>query len=484
MNILTSKLIRKSEESTVLSGAFSFRQLMYLAGTKAGEIINEKFSCENKKIAVLCGKGNNGGDGFCLAYYLYGMGADVTVITPFGKPETEDAKYYYKELSFVKITDSFEEHCRYDIIIDSLYGIGYTARENKAFDGLIERVNEYNAIKIAIDIPSGVHADSSKVANTAFMADFTVTFIALKPCFVLPSGSDYCGETVVADIGVKPADISYEIIEKPVFKKRLHNSHKGNYGTALIIAGSYGMAGAAILATKASLRSGLGIAKCLVCEGIYAPFTTSVPEAVCVPCKQTENGIIDTKNLDVNRLAENCSAILIGCGLGKGEEIREILIEALSQDKLPVIIDADGINALASSIDILKKSKAPVILTPHPGEMARLTGKTVKEIEENRIITAKEFSLEYGCTLVLKGANTIVASDKGEIFFNITGNSGMATGGSGDVLSGIIVSLLAQGYDPLFSAKSAVYLHGSAADRAILKKSRHALLPSDIIEEL
>ncbi len=484
MNILTKELIRKSEESAVSSGAFSFRQLMLIAGTRAGEIINDKFSCENKKIAVLCGKGNNGGDGFCIADYLYGMGADVTVITPLGKPETEDAKYYYEKLSFVKITDSFEESSRYDIIIDALYGIGYTARENKAFVELIQRVNAYNALKIAIDIPSGVEANSGKTDKTAFMADFTVTFIALKPCFVLPFGSDYCGETVVADIGVKPIEQSYKVIEKPVFKKRRHNSHKGDYGTALIIAGSYGMAGAAVLATKASLRSGLGIAKCLVCEGIYAPFTASIPEAVCIPCKQTANGIIDSSLLDIKSLSENCTAILIGCGLGKGEEIKDILRQALSQEKLPVIIDADGINALASSIDILKKSKASVIITPHPGEMARLCGKLVKEIEENRIKTAEEFSLEFGCTVVLKGANTVVASDKGEIFFNVTGNSGMATGGSGDVLSGIIVSLLAQGYDPLFSAKAAVYLHGSAADRAVLKRSRHALLPSDIIEEL
>ncbi len=484
MNILTKELIRKSEESAVSSGAFSFRQLMYKAGTRAGEIIHNRFPCENKKIAVLCGKGNNGGDGFCIADYLYGMGADVTVITPLGKPETEDAKYYYQKLKLIKIKDSFETDDKYDIIIDAIYGIGYTARENKAFAELTEAVNSYNAIKIAVDIPSGVEANSGKTDKTAFLADFTVTFITLKPCFVLPPASDYCGETVVADIGVKPIEQGFKVIEKPVFKKRRHNSHKGDYGTALIIAGSYGMAGAAVLAAKAALRSGLGIAKCLVCEGIYAPFTASIPEAVCIPCKQTENGILNSEYINIEELSQNCSAILIGCGLGKGEEIRALLSQALAQENLPVIIDADGINALALCIDILKKSKASVIITPHPGEMSRLTGKSIKEIEENRIKTASDFAKEYGCTVVLKGANTVVASSNGEIFFNMTGNSGMATGGSGDVLSGITVSLLAQGYEPLFSAKAAVYLHGTAADKAVLKRSRHALLPSDIIEEL
>ncbi|MBQ1989100.1 MAG: NAD(P)H-hydrate dehydratase [Clostridia bacterium] len=482
MKILTKELIRESEESAVLNGAFTFRQLMYKAGITAGDIINKKLSCNSKKIAILCGNGNNGGDGFVIADYLYGIGADVTVIIPFGKPKTSDAKYYFDNLEFVKMTDSFEGN--FDIIIDALFGIGYMYRENNLAEDLFEKINNANGIKVAVDIPSGVEANSGFVGKNAVKADLTVTFIALKPCFVLPDGSDYCGEVVIADIGVIPKEGGYSVIEKPRFEKRRHNSHKGSYGTAVLITGSYGMAGAAILAAKSALRSGLGIAKCVLCESIYAPFTSSVPEAVCLPKKQKESGVLDSSDINIKELTQNASALLFGCGVGKGIDIRNILEDVIKNSKVPVVIDADGINALADGIDILKEAEVPLILTPHPGEMARLCGKNVKEIEADRINVARQFAKEYDCTLVLKGANTIVAHKNGDIYFNLTGNPGMATGGSGDVLSGIIVSLLAQGHSPEFSAKSGVYLHGAAADKAAEKRSMHALIPSDIIEEL
>jgi len=482
MKILTKELIRESEESAVLNGAFTFRQLMYKAGITAGEIINKKLGCSSKKIAILCGKGNNGGDGFVLADYLYGIGADVTVIIPFGEPETPDAKYYFENLEFIKITDNFEG--KFDIIIDALFGIGYMYRENNIAEDLFEKINNADGIKVAVDIPSGVESNSGFVGKTAVKADLTVTFIALKPCFVLPDGSDYCGEVVVADIGVVPKEGGYWVIGKPEFNKRRHNSHKGTYGTAVLITGSYGMAGAAILAAKSALRSGLGIAKCVLCQSIYAPFTAAVPEAVCLPKKQKESGILDSSDINIKELTENASALLFGCGVGKGQDIRNILEDIIKNSDVPVVLDADGINALADGIDILKEAEVPLIITPHPGEMARLCGKSVKEIESDRINIARQFAMEYGCTLVLKGANTIVAHKNGEIYFNITGNPGMATGGSGDVLSGIIVSLLAQGYSPEFSARSGVYLHGAAADKAAGKRSEHALIPSDIIEEL
>ena len=311
----------------------------------------------------------------------------------------------------------------------------------------------------------------------AFKADYTVTFIALKPAFLLPCGSDYCGEVTVADIGVAPIDFDFKTTQKPIFQKRRHNSHKGDYGTALLICGSYGMAGAAILAAKAALRSGLGIAKCVIDERIYQAFTASVPEAVCVPIKENEN-------TDIKVLTEKCSALLFGCGSGTSENARKTLENVLKFSDIPIVLDADGINLLCSNIELLKKSKVPVIITPHPGEMARLCGKSVKEIEQNRIEISKNFATEYGCTLVLKGANTIIAENNGNISFNTTGHPGMATGGSGDVLAGITVSLLAQGFSPEFAAKSAVYLHGLAGDKAAAKRSCHALIPSDIIEEL
>jgi len=316
------------------------------------------------------------------------------------------------------------------------------------------------------------------------MCDYTITFIALKPCFVLPEGSDYCGKVIVADIGVNTADFSYKTIEKPQFPKRRHNSHKGTFGTALMFCGSYGMAGAAILATRAALASGVGIAKCVVCDGIYDILTRAIPEAVCLPVVQDESGTYKADTIDYEKAFKKVTAVLIGCGMAQSDNTRKVLRCVAEKSDVPIIIDADGINLLADSIDILRECKAPVIITPHPAEMARLCKCSTAEIEQNRIYYAQKFAIDYNCTVVLKGANTIVATNKGEIFFNLTGNPGMATGGSGDVLSGIMVSLLAQGFVPEDAAKAAVYLHGEAGDRAALKKGERAMLPSDIIKEL
>lgn len=482
MSVLTRARVMESEETAVKSGAFSFRELMLNAGTKAGVAILKKYDVNSKKIAVLCGNGNNGGDGCVIANLLYSHGADVTVITPFGIPATENAKHYYDGLEFIKKTEAFTPD--YDIVIDALFGIGFNREPDSKTKELFRAVNNSNAVKISIDIPSGVVCDSGFVWDTAVMADLTLTFIALKPCFVLPIGSDFCGEVQVIDIGVSPVKESYSVINKPVFPKRRHNSHKGTYGTALLICGSYGMAGAAMLAAKAALRSGLGIAKCVMPESIYPAFTAFLPEAVCVPSAETENGTLDFGKLNINELFRDCDAVLCGCGLGKGENIEKIVTYLIKNCTKPLILDADGINAVAESIEILRKGKAPIILTPHPGEMARLCKSTVAEIESDRITAAKGFAEDYGCTVVLKGSNTIVAESNGNLSFNIIGNAGMATGGSGDVLAGVTVSLLAQGYSPEIAAKNAVYLHSHAGDKAATKRSQHALLPSDIIEEL
>ncbi len=483
MKVLTGSLIKESEENAVKGGAFSFRELMYRAGSAAARIISEKYGVAGKKITVLCGSGNNGGDGFVAAAALKQSGADVTVVTPFGLPKTENAKYYYGKLCGIKLSDKLTDS-RCDIIIDALFGIGLNRPLNEAAENIIKKANSYDCVKAAIDIPSGVEEDTGKVWGEAFSADLTVTFIALKPCFVLPFGSDYCGETFVADIGVPTEKYSYLTTEKPIFKKRRHNSHKGTFGTALLFCGSYGMAGAAILAARAALRSGVGIVKSVLCDSIYAPFTAAVPEAVCVPAKQNKFGTLSAENIDTATLLKGADAVLVGCGMGNNADTAEIVRLAAQNTEAPLIIDADGINAICGSIDIIKKRKAPVIITPHPGEMARLLGTTVSAVEENRVSCARDFARENGCTVVLKGANTIIAAENGEIFFNRTGNPGMSTGGSGDVLSGIIASLAAQGMSATEAAKAAVYLHGEAGDRAALKRGQRALIPSDIIEEL
>ncbi len=481
MWILTKDLIKKSEERSVKDGTFSFKELMYTAGKAAANIILHKYEIKGKKIAVVCGKGNNGGDGCVIAGILAENGGDVEIITPFGPPSTENAAFYYESLTEIKKFPSLNSD--YDIIVDAVFGIGYTPKENKDIWRLFTEINLSPAIKISVDLPSGVECDTGKISGSCVKADLTVTFIALKPCFVLPFGSDYCGETVVADIGVEPIDFAYKTVEKPKLNPRKPSSHKGTFGTALLICGSYGFAGAAMLSSKAALRSGLGIAKVMLPKSIYTPFTCYLPEAVCIPAEE-KSGLLKFDQKLLDKHINSCSALLFGCGSGQGEEIDKITSYLIENCTKPMVIDADGINSIAQRIELLKKHKAPIILTPHPGEMARLMKTSVPEIEANRVYYSKKLSAEYNCIVVLKGSNTVIATPTGDISFCTLGNSGMATGGSGDVLAGVIVSLLAQGYSAEASALNGVYLHSLAGDRAAEKRSRHALLPTDIIEEL
>lgn len=481
MKVLTASMIRRAEAAAVQNGAFSFRELMNIAGKTAAESINKKLCVQGKKVVVLCGKGNNGGDGFVIASILKELGASVSIMLPLGLPATQDAKYYFEQLDSPDIVTSLPQKC--DILIDAIFGIGLDRPLSEEICSLINTANKIDAFKVSIDIPSGVSSDNGNIMSTAFEADLTLTFIALKPCFMLPPASDYCGEVEVLDIGVEPLEYEFLTTEPTVFKKRRHNSHKGNFGTGLIICGSYGMAGAAILAAKAALRSGLGIAKCVICEGIYQGFTAALPEAVCVPSRQNENGRLDG-SLKIPPLLNNANALLFGCGVGVDASTALILKNIVENTAVPTIIDADGINLLADDIELLKNCKAPIILTPHPGEMARLCHKTVAEIEASRVETARDFSKKHGVFLVLKGGNTIISDPEGNITFNRTGNPGMATGGSGDVLAGIILSLLSQGLPIKEAVLSAVYIHGEAGDKAVAKRSQSAMIPSDIIEEL
>ncbi len=481
MDVLSKKLIRLSEENAVHNGAFSFLELMKTAGDLAYKIICENIDVNDKKIAVVCGVGNNGGDGFVIADNLKNRGVDVTVITPLGEPMTDSAKHYYSLLSGVKVTNTINDN--YDIIIDALFGIGLNRTLDSNIIEIIDRINSQNAYRVAVDIPSGIESDSGKILGGCVNADLTVTFIALKPCFMLPPATDFTGKTVVADIGVKPTDYTYKTIEAPNLPERKKNSHKGTFGTAALFCGSFGMAGAAILSARACLRSGVGIAKCIIPKSIYKILTCAVPEAVCVIEKQTRKGTF-RGNVNLEKALEKATATLIGCGIGNNKYTAKLVKRLIENTKIPTVIDADGINALVSNINVLKKTNAPIILTPHPAEMARLCGISVREVEKNRVNTAVNFAKEYNCIVALKGANTLIATPNGEVYFNTCGNNGLATGGSGDVLAGITVSYLAQGLEPLEAVKAAVYIHSATADKIASIKGERALLPSDIIEAL
>lgn len=481
MKILTATQIRTAEDNAVKNGIFCYTDLMRAAGESACALIKKKYSVLGKKICIVCGNGNNGGDGLVIARELKKLGAEVNLFFPLGLPKTETALFFMDSVSDIKVIDSFSDS--YDIIIDALFGIGFRRMLSEDIAHLIYDINNSSAIKIAIDLPSGIFCDGGG-DNNAFKADLTITFSCYKLCQLLPPTSEFCGEIKVIDIGIPIEDYAYLTIEEPEKRPRTEHSHKGTFGTALLFCGSYGMCGAEILAAKSALRSGVGIVKALVCDKNYSAFCSSVPEAVTIPVSTAISGAPQVCERTILSSLSTSNALLLGCGLGTSKESVELVKRTLEYTNIPTIIDADGINILSSNIELIRKTNAPLILTPHPREMARLCGTTTEEIQSNRIKFAKKFAVEYRCFLVLKGSNTVIAAPDGKVFINTTGNSGLATGGSGDVLSGMIVSRLAQGYEPLEAALNSVWLHGKAADIAIKRICKRALLPSDIIEEL
>lgn len=481
MKVLTAAQIKTVEDNAVYNGIFSYTELMKKAADAATcEIVN-RYNLIGKKVCVMCGAGNNGGDGLVIASNLKSRGADVTLLLPFGYPITETALHFKSRVNGIKTIEDFNGN--YDIVIDALFGIGLNRNLSEKISNLLKKINSYHSTKIAIDVPSGVFCDGGEV-SVAFKADLTITFSAYKLCQLLPQTSSYCGETVVLDIGLPIDDYAYLTIDRPQIVKRPKNSHKGTFGTAMLFCGSYGMAGAEILAARAALRSGAGIVKAIVCDKNYSAFTASVPEAVTIPVDTDISGAPMVYDRTILSSLSNSNALLIGCGLGRSDEAKKLVMRTLEKTQIPTVIDADGINALQGSINIIRKINAPVILTPHPAEMARLCDTTTGRIEANRIKFAKRFAVENNCYLVLKGTNTITATPNGRIFFNTTGNDGLATGGSGDVLSGMIVSRLAQCYDPLTAVLNSVWLHGAVADKLAESMPTRAILPSDIIEGL
>ncbi len=482
MKVFSSLNIRKIEQNANDLG-ISYLTMMENAGEGAVKEILKRTQVVGKTVVIIAGGGNNGGDGYAVARLLENEGALVRLLKT-DDPVTDTAKEMASRFKGLVIdvgdSSSYEvDILEADIIIDAIFGIGLTRDLSDKYLRIIEKINCSDAFKVSLDIPSGVFADSNK-EKIAVKADLTTTFIARKPSSVLyPAALNY-GECVTVDI-----DIPYsaffgveeigEIVPPPFFTKRNPNTHKGSYGTLSLICGSFGMAGAAILSTKAGLRSGVGIARVTLPKNIYPIVAQSAPEAVYNVYNEnhTEGEIIEKATL-------GAKAVVIGCGISTSKFSEKLVKKVLENYKGKLIIDADGLNVISSDIECIKRSGADIILTPHPAEMARLCGVCVEDIENDRIGFAKKLSKTLGCTVVLKGSITVV-SGKGKIYFNTTGNAGMATGGSGDVLAGIMGGMACLFEDAINIAVSSVYVHGMAGDMASEKYGEISALPTDTI---
>lgn len=491
MKIYNKEQIKIIEKTAKLSGIPEIK-MMENAGIAASKIICEKFEVKNKSVVIVAGNGNNGGDGFVVAKKLFENGAIVSVVLCAGMPSSEQAKDMLSKLSPLPIRiyspQDFEWELAIknaDLIIDAIYGIGFHGEVNQIISSIIKNVNSSNGKVIALDLPSGCECDSGVVANSFINADLTISFIAVKPCHILYPASDYCGKLINVGIGlpseiVNQAESNITIIDNSVFNnipKYNKNAHKGSNGSLSLLCGSYGMAGAAILSIKSAARCGVGLTKAILEESIYSIVSQQCVESVYHPYK----------TIDAYKITEcinNSSAAVLGCGLGVSTDKQKLVEHILINSNVPMVLDADGINNISGNIDVLVKCKSSVVLTPHPKEMSRLLGVSVGEVQENRLKFSELFAKKTGEVLVLKGANTIVALPDGEVYVCMRGNPGMATAGSGDVLSGIIGSLLAQGLSAENAAILGVQIHAIAGDKAAMEKSMHGMIASDIIDNL
>ena len=437
------------------------------------------------RVLVVCGTGNNGGDGLAIARMLKWKGLSVDVYL-LGNTEkmTEDAKtqlQMYRAISGEMVT---EPNCsEYTVIVDALLGIGCNREVTEERAKIIEKINASTAGILSVDVPSGISSDTGKICGTAVKADTTVTFFTEKLGMMLYPGRNHCGKIIVEDLEVSFDEteechiLTYKEEDLKKLPLRSNDSHKGTFGKVLVIAGSQTMFGAAYLAGAAVYRMGAGLVKIYTPKENKTAMQTLLPEALLE--------VYDRKQPFKEQLIQAVNwadVIVIGPGLGMDENAEKILEYVISESKVPLVIDADGINLLAKNKNWIYAKKAEMILTPHILEMARLLDMPKETVKEQPMKMAEEFIKEYPVTLILKAARTIVAKNGELVYVNTTGNSGMATGGSGDVLAGITGGLLAQRMEPVEAARLAVYLHGLSGDQAALKKGAYGMTARDILD--
>ena len=455
------------------------------------ELKNDFANLSEKSVAVFCGKGNNGGDGFAIARHLYNMGIDVAVYLVCGNEFKGDAKINFDIIKRMNINidvisdiEDLKYIVRsYDIIVDAIFGTGISGTVRGISYDVISEINDNAKYIMAVDVPSGINSDSGEICG--------VCIKAYKVGMLMFPAADYVGKAAVKNISIPDYIIDGQNLKINViddkfvrsnFPKRENNSQKGDYGKVLVIAGSAGMTGAAYLSSQTAVTTGSGLVTLAVPSSLNGAMEAKTTEVMTVPLSD-KNGRISAGAIDeILKRVDKADTVLIGPGLGRCDDVSEVVESVLEYSKVPVIIDADGINAVAENMKALSSCTCPVIFTPHTVEMSRLTGLEREYIEDNRLVTAKEFAEENGVTLILKGHHTIVTGQDGEQYINITGNSGLATGGSGDVLAGTVASLVSRGINETVASAMAVYIHGLAGDIAKDKYGIESVIASKVME--
>ena len=498
--LITGSQMASIDRRAIDSGVPSI-ELMEAAGQGVTQVVENLLGeRQNRHIVILCGKGNNGGDGFVIARQAAQSGATVQIFTATSASEiTGDAKTNLDRLppDIVQPVDRIatvqNALNNADIAVDALLGTGIQGPPRSIYAELIDALARAKCPIVAVDIPSGLNADTGQIEGPCATATCTVTFALPRIGHFFYPGRAQCGKLHLIDIGIPPSAIENEGISTYLIDNRRcarllphrePDAHKGNCGRVYILAGSVGLTGAAALSANAALKGGAGLVTLGVPKSLNDILETKVTEAMTQPLPEIKK--VRCLSLrargEIQRACRTADSIAIGPGLGTHRETVELVRRLVRDLNCPAVIDADALNALAGDLDAIRACETPLVLTPHIGEFARLTGYSIAEIQRDPIARATEFASDIGATIVLKGAPTIVSTPEGETHINPTGNPGMATGGTGDVLTGLLAALIGQGLTPSDAACTAVYLHGLAADIAAKETGHISLIASDIIE--
>ena len=454
------------------------------------------------RVAIVCGKGGNGGDGFVVARQLKRAGHRVQVFLLAPPAEVRgDAALKLRELERQGLHARFVEDAATlaralpaaQLVVDAMLGTGARGAPTPLVAGAIEQVNACGRPVVALDVPSGLSADGEPPAGPVVRAALTLTFAALKRALVHGPGVELAGRVVVVDIGVPPAEVgrgAATFVLEPGdvarhLPRRARDSHKGSYGHLLVVGGSVGKTGAAALAARAAMRAGAGLVTVATAAAAQPVVASLLLEAMSEPVADTPAGTIASKARGrLGELAERRDAVAVGPGLGLDEDTQALARSLVFECRRPMAVDADALTALGGHLDRLRGVPAARCLTPHPGEMARMLGVTVADVQRDRIATVRQFATAWGVYVVLKGATSVIGLPDGAVLLNPTGNPGLASGGTGDVLTGVLGAFLARGLEPGAALAAAVYLHGLAGDVAAERVGEESLVAGDVIEAL
>lgn len=513
MRILTTAQVRALEAAWIKNCHENWGMvLMELAGLGASKMLIELMEGMPAAVTVICGRGNNGGDGLVVARHLLRAGLDVSVFVVGSSSaanatnETQTNKSIIEGLGIEieYVTDGDLDSLKNSIletsaIVDALLGTGIDRPVEGVLAEVIDLINESGRPVMSIDIPSGINSDTGQVMEKAVRAAATATIGSVKPGLLCHPGAEYAGEIRIIDIGLPmpdslPEDLRdalpqldiprwwlatvFDVQDK--LPPRPADSHKGSFGQILLVAGSLGMSGAALMSAKSCLKSGAGLAIVATCKSLLQSLPAE--EIIYKGCAETADGSLSKEAMKaIEHEMERAEVMVIGPGLSSNDETIELIQELIKKVRVPCVIDADGLNALSKNPKVLTEAEGGFIFTPHPKELSRLMGKTVKEVQSDRIRAAQEAAKRFGATIVLKGAHTVVATPDDDVFIIPTGNSGMATAGSGDVLSGVIAGLLAQGMNRTWAAVAGAYIHGASGDVAATELGEDGMVASDIM---